>query len=88
MESLFEYYIESDNLHLKYAKGEPAVRKQEFHNYNEFVLFINGNASLISKNIQQKLTHGSLILIPKEHFHAKTDTVKNKWQGPNRSRRD
>ena len=69
MENLFEYYIESDGLHLKYAKGKPSVVNQEFHNYNEFVFFINGNASLISKNIQQKLTHRSLILIPKEHFH-------------------
>lgn len=69
MENLFEYYIKTDKLHLKYAKGEPAVIEQEFHNYNEFVLFLDGSASLISKNIQQKLTHGSLVLIPKEHFH-------------------
>ncbi len=69
MDNLFEYFIETDDFHLKYAKGEPAVKDQEFHNYNEFVLFIDGNVSLISKNIQQKLTRGSLIIIPKEHFH-------------------
>lgn len=69
MDNLFEYYIETDKFHLKYAKGEPSVKEQEFHNYNEFVLFIKGDSSLISKNIQQKLTNGSLIIIPKEHFH-------------------
>lgn len=69
MNNLFEYYIETNNFYIKYAKGEPAAKDQEFHNYNEFVLFIGGYSSLISKNIQQKLTRGSLIIIPKEHFH-------------------
>ena len=69
MENLFEYYIETDNLHFKYAKGEPAVKEQEFHDYNEFVFFIKGKSFFLSKNIQQELTSGSLILIPKEHFH-------------------
>ena len=66
---MFEYYIETDTLHLKYAKGAPAVKGQEFHNYNEFVLFLGGSSFFISKNIQQKLTYGSLLIIPKEHFH-------------------
>ena len=69
MEKLFEYYIETDTFHFKYAKGEPAVKEQEFHDYNEFVMFISGNSFLSSKNIQQELSHGSIILIPKEHFH-------------------
>ena len=37
MKKLFEYFIETDWFHLKYAKGEPAVKEQEFHDYNEFV---------------------------------------------------
>jgi len=69
MGNLFEYYMEADGLHLKYAKGEPAVKDREFHDYNEFVYFIDGQLDFISKNIQQKLEPGSLILIPQEHFH-------------------
>ncbi|MBQ4087269.1 MAG: helix-turn-helix domain-containing protein [Clostridia bacterium] len=69
METLFEYYIETDAFHLKYAKGEPAVKEQEFHDYNEFVFFLSGSSFFISKNIQQELAPGSLILIPKENFH-------------------
>lgn len=69
METSFEYFIETDIFHFKYAKGEPAVKEQEFHDYNEFVLFISGNSFLSSKNIRQELTPGSIILIPKEHFH-------------------
>ena len=69
LENLFEYYLENDKFHLKYAKGDPAVKEQEFHDYNEFVFFIEGESYLISKNIQQDLAPGSIILIPKENFH-------------------
>jgi AraC-like DNA-binding protein len=69
MENFFEYYIETDAFHFKYAKGEPAVKGQEFHDHNEFVLFIDGKSFLNSKNIQQELTPGSIIIIPKEQFH-------------------
>lgn len=69
MEKLFEYYINGENFHFKYAKGKPAVENKEYHDYNEFVFFISGNASFISKNIQQKLKNGSIVMIPKEHFH-------------------
>ena len=71
MGKLFEYYIETDELHFKYAKGEPAVKGQEFHDYNEFLFFIDneGKNFFISKNIQKDLAKGSLVFIPKEHFH-------------------
>ena len=69
MDNIFEYYIETDELHFKYAKGEPALKDREFHNYNEFVFFIGGDSFFVSKNIQQKLVPQSLVIIPKEHFH-------------------
>lgn len=69
MDNLFEYYIKTEELHFKYAKGEPELKDREFHNYNEFVFFINGDNFFVSKNVQQKLTAGTLVIIPKEHFH-------------------
>lgn len=69
MEQLFEYYIETDKFHFKYAKGEPAVKEQEFHDYNEFVFFIKGESFLVSKNIQQDLVPGCIVMIPQEQFH-------------------
>lgn len=69
MQNLFEYYIETDNFHFKYAKGKPAVENREYHDYNEIVFFMEGKSFLISKNIQQKLTHNSIVIIPQEHFH-------------------
>lgn len=69
MEHLFEYYIQNDDFHFKYAKGEPSVKNREFHNYHEFVFFMEGEAYFISKNIQQELLPGSLILIPQDAFH-------------------
>lgn len=69
MADLFEYYIEGEGFHLKYAKGEPSAKGREFHDYHEFLFFINGEASFVSKNIQSRLSPGSVVLIPKEHFH-------------------
>ena len=69
MDNLFEYYIQGDGIHLKYARGEPAVKEQEFHDYHEFVFFISGHSYMISKNIQQVLSAGSVVLIPREHYH-------------------
>lgn len=69
MEKHFEYYFETDNFHFKYAKGEPMVKSREFHDYNEFIFFMKGNSFLVSKNIQEELVPGSIIIVPKEHFH-------------------
>ncbi len=69
MDSQFEYIFDSDLLHVKYAKGEPGTKSQEFHYYHEFVLFIGGSSYLVSKDIQQTLSPGSIVLIPKEQFH-------------------
>ncbi len=69
MNNLFQYDIETDNFHFKYRKGIPSLKDREFHDYHEFVLFKSGDANFISKNIQQALTPGSMILIPKHNFH-------------------
>lgn len=69
MENLFEYYLENESFHFKYAKGEPSVKDREFHHYHEFVLFMEGTSYFISKNIQQELSPGSIVLIPSEQFH-------------------
>ncbi len=69
MENLFDYLIENENFHLKYAKGEPSVEEREFHRYHEFVYFIEGEAKFVSKNVQQNLLPDSLLLIPEEQFH-------------------
>ena len=66
---MFEYYLTAGSCHLKYAQGRPAVTGREFHSYDEIVLFLAGNAQLISENIQLPLTPGCIILIPKEQFH-------------------
>jgi len=76
MAELFEYFLRSPTAHCKYAQGSPSVIGREFHDYDEAVLFLDGNAHFHSENIQMKLTPGSVIFIPREKFHrfAVTDT--------------
>ena len=69
MDDKFSYELKFGSLYLKYAKGAPSVTNQEFHYHHEFVFFLNGSAYFVSKDIQQKLTENSLIVIPKEQFH-------------------
>ncbi len=69
MKKEFEYYIKGNAFHFKYAKCEPSVKGQEFHDYNEFVLFLGGKARFISKNGQKELAPENLIIIPREEFH-------------------
>jgi AraC-like DNA-binding protein len=69
MSDYFEHYVRSKDLHLKYAKGEPSAKGQEFHNYHEIVLFFGGKARFISKSIQKELSLHSLILVPRASFH-------------------
>lgn len=69
MQETFEHYIEADNFHLKYAMGDPLLKGEEFHNYHEFVLFLEGDSRLISKNIQLDLSPGSIVMIPENSFH-------------------
>ena len=69
MKKLFEYYVEDESLHVKYARGEPARRDTEFHDYSEFVYFVDGDSYFISKNAQQQLVCGSIVAIPQENYH-------------------
>ena len=69
MTGSFVHFFRSGQYHLKYAKGSPSLIGREFHDYHEILLFIEGSAQFISKNIQTTLSPGCVIFIPKEHFH-------------------
>ncbi len=69
MENGFKYFLSSESGKFKLAKGSPSLEGGEFHCYDEILYFIEGNAQFISKNIQVELTNGSMVIIPKEHFH-------------------
>ena len=69
MTGLFQHFFRTEHYHLKYAKASPSLIGREFHDYHEILLFIEGNAQFISKNIQTRLTPGCVVFIPKEHFH-------------------
>lgn len=69
MAELFEVYIRTGVGHVKFARGTPAVSGREFHDYDEMVLFLKGDARFLSPKIQLKLEPGMIIMIPKEQFH-------------------
>lgn len=69
MENYFEHYFEFNNIHAKFAHSLPAVKGEEFHDYYEFIFFLEGSARFVSKNIQKELTAGDILFVPKNSFH-------------------
>lgn len=69
MKQNFKYYIKDRDIIFKYAFGPTEETNKEFHSFNEIILFLEGDAELISENIHSKILPDTLIVIPKETYH-------------------
>lgn len=72
MEREFAHFIKTDELLYKHAKGMRDVYGKEFHTFHEIFLFLGGDAQFTSDSMQEKLSPGALILIPRGCFHQFT----------------
>ena len=55
MKQKFKYYIKDRDIIFKYAFGPTEETNKEFHSFNEIILFLEGDAELISENIHSKI---------------------------------
>ena len=69
MSDLFSRYIKSENISFKHAKGTSDRSGKEFHLFHEIILFLNGDAELITETVHTTLKPQTLIVIPKETYH-------------------
>lgn len=69
MQNNFAYYINNEDVSFKYAKGISDRSGKEFHLFDEIILFLGGDAELISETMHTKLKPNTLIVIPKETYH-------------------
>ena len=69
MSGYFEKAIKTSEFYFKYAIGKSALRGREFHEYDELVYYMGGEASLVSRNVKMPLSAGTLVFIPRETFH-------------------
>ena len=69
MTDLFSRYINSNYISFKHAKGVSDRSGKEFHLFHEIILFLDGDAELITETIHIKLKPQTLIVIPKETYH-------------------
>lgn len=67
--NVFSKYIKTDEIFFKHAKGERDVKGKEFHIFNEIVFLIEKEAEFASDTINQQIGSGTLVIIPKEHYH-------------------
>ena len=69
MSDLFSRYVNSDKISFKHAKGISDRSGKEFHLFHEIILFLGGDAELVSETVHTKLKPQTLIVIPKETYH-------------------
>lgn len=69
MSELFSRSISGDNVGFKHAKGVSDRSGKEFHLFHEIILFLGGQAELISETVHTALHPQTLIVIPKETYH-------------------
>ena len=69
MSRQFKHYIKNDCITFKYALGPSEEPNREFHSFNEIILFLEGDAELISESIHTKIQPNTLIVVPKEVYH-------------------
>lgn len=69
MSDLFSRYVNSEKISFKHAKGISDRSGKEFHLFHEIILFLGGDAELISETVHTKLKPQTLIVIPKETYH-------------------
>ena len=69
MSELFSRSISGDTVGFKHAKGVSDRSGKEFHLFHEIILFLGGQAELISETVHTALHPQTLIVIPKETYH-------------------
>lgn len=69
MSELFSRTVSSDTVSFKHAKGVSDRSGKEFHLFHEIILFLGGQAELISETVHTVLRPQTLIVIPKETYH-------------------
>lgn len=67
--NVFAEFIKTDEIVFKHAKGNRDVKGKEFHIFNEMVFLIDNEVEFASDTINQKIYGGTLVIIPKEHYH-------------------
>ncbi len=65
----FENKLTINNISIRYAKGKSLVSGKEIHSYNEILYYMGGEATFLSEKFREKLSPGTLLVIPKEAYH-------------------
>ncbi len=68
MNNYFNKVITYNEISLNYCRTS-SISDREIHNYHEILYYMDGGAVFLTDNYQQILKPGTLIIIPKEHYH-------------------
>ncbi len=69
MHDYFEKKRTYNQITFRYSKGKSLLDGVEIHPHHEIVYYIDGEAVFMGEEFQEKLSRGTLLLIPKETYH-------------------
>lgn len=69
MNPLFEEKLVHNQITYRYSKGKSHVDGKEIHPYHEILYYMGGDVTFVSEKFREKLSPGTLLLIPKETYH-------------------
>ena len=56
------------------------IDEREIHHYHEILYYIDGNTTFLCEHFQEKLEPGTLLMIPKEHYHCFRREQRNQFK--------
>ena len=65
MMEFFEYKNRYNQISFRYAIGKSLIQGNEIHPYHEILYYMKGNALFMSDRFEEKLSEGTLLIIPK-----------------------
>jgi len=70
----FAIKIHTNEIRFRYARGVHEHTGKEFHPHHELFFLFDGDAELFTEFGKIKLAPGTLVIVPKEHFHQFSNT--------------
>lgn len=76
---MFDHRLTYHQVHFQYT-AKDTIDEREIHHYHEILYYIDGNTTFLCEQFQEKLQPGTLVVIPKEHYHCFRREQRNQFK--------
>jgi len=76
---MFDHRLTYHQVNFQYT-AKDTIDEREIHHYHEILYYIDGDTTFLCAHFQEKLLPGTLLVIPKEHYHCFRREQRNQFQ--------